>query len=98
MHRDLKPTNLFLPNGEIESVKIIDFGIARRLAASRAMTRTGMVIGTDQDISDFPSESVVRSAVTGAPKVGQACHKMVEVWCEVRSWRSAQYNSLRHRN
>lgn len=48
IHRDLKPTNLFLVAGEVERVKLLDFGIARRQAASRAMTRTGMVVGTPE--------------------------------------------------
>ena len=48
IHRDLKPTNLFLPGGDIDRVQILDFGIARRLAASRAMTRTGVVVGTPE--------------------------------------------------
>lgn len=48
IHRDLKPSNLFLVNGDTERVKILDFGIARRMAASHAMTRTGMVVGTPE--------------------------------------------------
>lgn len=48
LHRDLKPTNLFLPGGDVGQVKLLDFGIARRLAASRAMTRTGTLIGTPE--------------------------------------------------
>ncbi|HRI48702.1 MAG TPA: protein kinase [Pseudomonadota bacterium] len=48
IHRDLKPTNLFLPRGEIAEVRILDFGIARRVASSRAMTRTGMILGTPE--------------------------------------------------
>lgn len=51
IHRDLKPTNLFLPDGEVDKVKILDFGIARRMAASRAVTRTGMVIGTAESFT-----------------------------------------------
>ena len=46
IHRDLKPSNLLLPGREVERVKILDFGIARRLAASDLVTATGMVLGT----------------------------------------------------
>jgi hypothetical protein len=48
IHRDLKPTNLFLCGGDVSRVKILDFGIARRVAASRALTRTGAVVGTPE--------------------------------------------------
>jgi serine/threonine protein kinase len=48
VHRDLKPTNLFLPGGDFTQVKLLDFGIARRIGPSRRMTRTGMVIGTPE--------------------------------------------------
>lgn len=46
--RYIEPQNLFLPDGDLEQVKILDFGVARRMATSRAMTRTGMVIGTPE--------------------------------------------------
>jgi len=48
VHRDLKPTNVFLtPHG----VKLVDFGLARpeaepSLASAEGLTQTGMVIGT----------------------------------------------------
>ena len=48
IHRDLKPSNLFLVEGSIEQVKMLDFGIARRIATSQAMTRTGLVVGTPE--------------------------------------------------
>ncbi|HWO25255.1 MAG TPA: protein kinase [Kofleriaceae bacterium] len=45
VHRDLKPTNLFLPGGQIDQVKVIDFGIAQREGRSH-ITQTGTLLGT----------------------------------------------------
>ncbi len=44
IHRDLKPGNLYLEGGRPESVRVIDFGVAR--AAASRMTTTGAVLGT----------------------------------------------------
>lgn len=46
VHRDIKPTNLFLANGEVARVKLLDFGIARLDRVTTALTKTGMLIGT----------------------------------------------------
>lgn len=46
VHRDIKPGNLFLPSGDIERLKVLDFGIARLTSGARKLTRTGSVIGT----------------------------------------------------
>jgi eukaryotic-like serine/threonine-protein kinase len=46
VHRDIKPSNLLLPAGQIEQVKVVDFGLARFAGASRVVTRTGHVLGT----------------------------------------------------
>ncbi|HEX4951294.1 MAG TPA: serine/threonine-protein kinase, partial [Blastocatellia bacterium] len=52
VHRDLKPDNIIvIPtsyDNPIETVKVVDFGIAklRDMAATQALTETGMIIGT----------------------------------------------------
>jgi tetratricopeptide (TPR) repeat protein len=46
IHRDIKPENLYLVEGKIDRVKILDFGLARMHNATRSPTRTGMILGT----------------------------------------------------
>lgn len=44
VHRDIKPTNLFLVQGD--RVKVLDFGLARILEKQDGLTTPGMLIGT----------------------------------------------------
>ena len=46
VHRDLKPDNIFLLDGDLTRAKLIDFGVARDLQPSAALTEAGLVIGT----------------------------------------------------
>jgi tetratricopeptide (TPR) repeat protein len=39
VHRDFKPSNLFLPGGQIDRLKLIDFGVARGRGGRRARRR-----------------------------------------------------------
>jgi hypothetical protein len=45
VHRDLKPDNIML-EGTAARVRVIDFGIARRLREVSSLTRTGTMVGT----------------------------------------------------
>ncbi len=46
VHRDIKPTNVFLQDGAIEKVKLLDFGIARLARVTMPLTATGVLLGT----------------------------------------------------
>jgi tetratricopeptide (TPR) repeat protein len=46
VHRDLKPPNLLLLDGSLAGVKLLDFGVARRLVEGQRLTRTGSTVGT----------------------------------------------------
>jgi eukaryotic-like serine/threonine-protein kinase len=46
VHRDLKPANLFLPGGDVQKTKILDFGIAHIANETWRVTQTGLMLGT----------------------------------------------------
>jgi tetratricopeptide (TPR) repeat protein len=46
IHRDLKPANVLLSPDDSQTVKISDFGLARRLDDHLTLTETGQILGT----------------------------------------------------
>jgi eukaryotic-like serine/threonine-protein kinase len=46
VHRDIKPSNLMFAGGDIDRVKLLDFGIARRATEMTDLTQTGVMVGT----------------------------------------------------
>ena len=46
VHRDIKPANLIFADEAAASIKLIDFGIARRADDLGALTATGLLMGT----------------------------------------------------
>ena len=53
IHRDIKPANIFLPGKDVSKIKLLDFGIARRLfdPVSLRLTQAGSALGTPMYMS-----------------------------------------------
>lgn len=65
VHRDLKPQNIFLHKApEGLQIKLLDFGIARDLAATDGLTATNVSLGTPQYISP---EQAMQASQVGPP-------------------------------
>ncbi|MCE9579049.1 MAG: serine/threonine protein kinase [Deltaproteobacteria bacterium] len=46
VHRDVKPSNLILRDGQLTAVTLVDFGVARAASVASSMTATGTVVGS----------------------------------------------------
>src|SRR5262245_33595985 len=46
VHRDIKPSNIFLVDWPLEDLRVLDFGIARRVLSPKRFTKVGSTVGT----------------------------------------------------
>ncbi len=46
VHRDLKPQNIFLLEGLVPTIRLLDFGVARLLEEASSLTQSAFILGT----------------------------------------------------
>jgi serine/threonine protein kinase len=65
VHRDLKPSNIFLVDapGESAFVKLLDFGISKKLGTQRRITRDHILVGTPEYMA--PEQAIGRDELVG---------------------------------
>jgi hypothetical protein len=88
VHRDVKPSNVLLAEGEELSVRLLDFGLAQ-LAEEESLTATGDVPGT---LAYVPPERLVHGESGGPPADVWAVGTML--WEALAGWHPFWNGSL----
>jgi eukaryotic-like serine/threonine-protein kinase len=74
VHRDVKPQNVLLGNGE---VKVTDFGIARSADVKQGLTQTGTVLGTSDYIAPEQAGGQPVSALSDVYSLGVVIYELL---------------------
>ena len=74
VHRDVKPQNVLLGNGE---VKVTDFGIARSADVQQGLTQTGTVLGTSDYIAPEQASGQPVSALSDVYSLGVVIYELL---------------------
>jgi eukaryotic-like serine/threonine-protein kinase len=74
VHRDVKPQNVLLGNGE---VKVTDFGIARSADVQQGLTQTGTVLGTSDYIAPEQASGRPVSVLSDVYSLGVVIYELL---------------------
>lgn len=94
IHRDVKPSNIFLARDEHGSIrpKLLDFGIARGLADDHRITMAGVVCGTPDYMS--PEQARGSKDVDARSDVWSVCATLYEMVAGRPPFRGDNYNEV----
>ncbi len=77
VHRDVKPSNVFLRHGEVRDPILLDFGVARDEALSESLTAVDALVGTPQFMAPEQARGERVSPATDVFALGCLLHYLV---------------------
>lgn len=77
VHRDLKPSNVFLVGPGYDDPRVLDFGVARVLAGTKLVTRSGTALGTPAYMAPEQARGLPISARTDLYAAGVLAYELV---------------------